>query len=115
MGAWHSVVTLDTIIDCLDNSRLCWRGQVQPRQRARGQGQELQRQELQQRLLQSQHRSVEDDDDEGYDSDGHDNDDDMSGLDSITKRTCADQGYWLGNTTGQLFTVIDTPGFGKNI
>ena len=37
----------------------------------------------------------------------------MSGLDSITKRTCADQGYWLGNTTGQLFTVIDTPGFGK--
>ena len=36
-----------------------------------------------------------------------------TGLDSITKRTCADQGYWLGNTTGQLFTVIDTPGFGK--
>ena len=46
-------------------------------------------------------------------SDGDDNDD-VSGLDSITKRTCADQGYWLGNTTGQLFTVIDTPGFGKN-
>merc|ERR1719420_287355 len=34
-----------------------------------------------------------------------------TGLDSITKRTCADQGYWMGNTTGgQRFTVIDTPG-----
>jgi len=38
-----------------------------------------------------------------------------TGLDSITKRTCADQGYWLGNTTGQLFTVIDTPGFGDQL
>jgi len=40
-----------------------------------------------------------------------------TGLDSITKRTCADQGYWLGNTssTAQLFTVIDTPGFGDRL
>ena len=38
-----------------------------------------------------------------------------TGLDSITKRTCADQGYWLGNTTGQRFTVIDTPGFGDKL
>ena len=41
----------------------------------------------------------------------------ISGLDSITKRTCADQGYWLGNTSSaaQLFTVIDTPGFGDRL
>ena len=41
----------------------------------------------------------------------------FSGLDSITKRTCADQGYWLGNTSssGSLFTVIDTPGFGDRL
>merc|ERR1719500_1538864 len=40
-----------------------------------------------------------------------------TGLDSITKRTCADQGYWLGNTSSaaQLFTVIDTPGFGDRL
>ena len=38
-----------------------------------------------------------------------------TGLDSITKRTCADQGYWMGNTTGQRFTVIDTPGFGDKL
>merc|ERR1719468_1446949 len=40
-----------------------------------------------------------------------------TGLDSITKRTCADQGYWLGNTStsGSLFTVIDTPGFGDRL
>merc|ERR1719420_2336501 len=39
-----------------------------------------------------------------------------TGLDSITKRTCADQGYWMGNTTGgQRFTVIDTPGFGDQL
>ena len=38
-----------------------------------------------------------------------------TGLDSITKRTCPDQGYWLGNTTGQRFTVIDTPGFGDKL
>ena len=41
----------------------------------------------------------------------------FSGLDSITKQTCADQGYWLGNTSSaaQLFTVIDTPGFGDRL
>jgi len=38
-----------------------------------------------------------------------------SGLDSITKRTCPDRGYWLGNTTGEEFTVIDTPGFGDKL
>jgi len=40
-----------------------------------------------------------------------------TGLDSITKRTCADQGYWLGNTSSaaQLFTVVDTPGFGDKL
>ena len=39
----------------------------------------------------------------------------FTGLDSITKRTCADQGYWMGNTTGPRFTVIDTPGFGDKL
>ena len=39
----------------------------------------------------------------------------FTGLDSITKRTCADQGYWMGNTTGPRFTVIDTPGFGDRL
>lgn len=38
-----------------------------------------------------------------------------AGLDSITKRTCADQGYWLGDTTNERFTVIDTPGFGDRL
>lgn len=39
-----------------------------------------------------------------------------SGLDSITKDTCADTGYWLGNTgDGESFTVIDTPGFGDKL
>ena len=38
-----------------------------------------------------------------------------SGLDSITKRTCADPGYWMGNTNGgQRFTIVDTPGFGDS-
>ena len=39
----------------------------------------------------------------------------LAGLDSITKRTCADQRYWMGNTTGPRFTVIDTPGFGDKL
>ena len=38
-----------------------------------------------------------------------------TGLDSITKQTCADQGYWLGDTSKQRFTVIDTPGFGDQL
>ena len=38
-----------------------------------------------------------------------------AGLDSITKRTCADQGYWLGDTSKERFTVIDTPGFGDQL
>eukprot|EP00092_Neocalanus_flemingeri_P001717 GFUD01001832.1.p1 GENE.GFUD01001832.1~~GFUD01001832.1.p1 ORF type:complete len:394 (-),score=122.08 GFUD01001832.1:250-1431(-) len=38
-----------------------------------------------------------------------------TGLDSITKETCADQGYWMGDTNFQNFTVIDTPGFGDRL
>ena len=38
-----------------------------------------------------------------------------TGLDSITKDTCADQGYWMGDTDMQRFTVIDTPGFGDQL
>lgn len=39
-----------------------------------------------------------------------------SGLDSITKATCADTGYWLGDAgSGAHFTVIDTPGFGDKL
>eukprot|EP00092_Neocalanus_flemingeri_P001416 GFUD01001512.1.p1 GENE.GFUD01001512.1~~GFUD01001512.1.p1 ORF type:complete len:393 (+),score=117.53 GFUD01001512.1:290-1468(+) len=38
-----------------------------------------------------------------------------TGLDSITKDTCADQGYWLGDSNMQRFTVIDTPGFGDQL
>eukprot|EP00092_Neocalanus_flemingeri_P014148 GFUD01015262.1.p1 GENE.GFUD01015262.1~~GFUD01015262.1.p1 ORF type:complete len:415 (-),score=114.28 GFUD01015262.1:300-1544(-) len=38
-----------------------------------------------------------------------------TGLDSITKQTCADQGYWLGDLTKRRFTVIDTPGFGDQL
>jgi len=39
-----------------------------------------------------------------------------TGLDSITRDTCADQGYWLGdNNTQKMFTVIDTPGFGDSL
>ena len=38
-----------------------------------------------------------------------------SGLNSITKATCADQGYWLGNVDGQRFTIVDTPGRHPNI
>ena len=34
---------------------------------------------------------------------------------SITKKTCADEGHWLGNTSAPYFTVIDTPGFGNNL
>ena len=38
-----------------------------------------------------------------------------TGMDSITKETCADQGFWMGDTTLQRFTVIDTPGFGDQL
>eukprot|EP00092_Neocalanus_flemingeri_P020273 GFUD01021956.1.p1 GENE.GFUD01021956.1~~GFUD01021956.1.p1 ORF type:complete len:392 (-),score=121.32 GFUD01021956.1:357-1532(-) len=38
-----------------------------------------------------------------------------TGLDSITKQTCADQGYWLGDASKQRFTIIDTPGFGDKL
>lgn len=38
-----------------------------------------------------------------------------AGLDSITKMTCADQGYWQGDTSKQRFTIVDTPGFGDNL
>ena len=34
---------------------------------------------------------------------------------SVTKRTCADTGRWLGNQSGESFTVIDTPGFGDEL
>ena len=35
-----------------------------------------------------------------------------TGLDSITKDTCADHGYWMGDEANESFTVFDTPGFG---
>ena len=34
---------------------------------------------------------------------------------SVTKRTCEDQGHWLGNYSLPKFTVIDTPGFGNDL
>ena len=33
----------------------------------------------------------------------------------MTKKTCADRGFWLGDSSGQRFTVIDTPGFGDDL
>ena len=34
----------------------------------------------------------------------------------VTKKTCSDTGYWLGDASNPLVTVIDTPGFGdKNL
>ena len=34
---------------------------------------------------------------------------------SVTKKTCEDQGAWLGNYSNPRFTVIDTPGFGNDL
>jgi len=34
---------------------------------------------------------------------------------SVTKKTCEDQGPFLGNYSNPMFTVIDTPGFGNNL
>lgn len=39
----------------------------------------------------------------------------LAGLQSITKATCAERGYWLGEANGAQFTVIDTPGFGDDL
>ena len=36
-------------------------------------------------------------------------------VDSITKDTWADQGYWLGDRDKGRVTVIDTPGFGNKL
>ena len=37
-----------------------------------------------------------------------------SGLEAVTRHTCADQNNWLGNSSYTKFTVIDTPGFGDS-
>jgi septin family protein len=34
---------------------------------------------------------------------------------SVTKKTCPDQGYYLGNESNPVITVIDTPGFGNDL
>ena len=34
---------------------------------------------------------------------------------SVTKKTCQDQGHFLGNMSNPVFTIIDTPGFGNNL
>jgi len=34
---------------------------------------------------------------------------------SVTKKTCEDQGPFLGNYSRPSFTVVDTPGFGNNL
>jgi len=38
-----------------------------------------------------------------------------TGLNSVTKDTCADHGHWLGNVSLPMVTVIDTPGFGDKL
>ncbi len=38
-----------------------------------------------------------------------------NGGSSVTKKTCPDEGHWLGNYSAPMFTVIDTPGFGNNL
>jgi predicted GTPase len=37
------------------------------------------------------------------------------GESSVTKKTCQDQGHFLGNFSNPVFTIIDTPGFGNNL
>lgn len=34
---------------------------------------------------------------------------------SVTKKTCQDQGKFLGNLSNPVITVVDTPGFGNNL
>ena len=34
----------------------------------------------------------------------------QKGVGTVTKKTCPDQGPWLGDSTNEEFTVIDTPG-----
>ena len=55
--------------------------------------------------------------DKNYEGDGFSNGcfNVSTGLDSITKDTCADHGYWMGDQDEQRFTVIDTPGFGDKL
>ena len=55
--------------------------------------------------------------DKNYEGDGFSNGcfNVSTGLDSITKDTCADHGYWMGDEDKERFTVFDTPGFGDNL
>jgi GTPase SAR1 family protein len=58
--------------------------------------------------------------DKGYDGSGHRHGCFRvmglnSGGSSVTKKTCPDEGHWLGNFSNPMFTVIDTPGFGNNL
>ena len=39
----------------------------------------------------------------------------QTGESSVTKKTCQDQGPFLGNPTFPNFTIVDTPGFGNNL
>jgi septin family protein len=38
-----------------------------------------------------------------------------NGDSSVTKKTCADQDFYLGNMSNPEITVIDTPGFGNDL
>jgi hypothetical protein len=58
--------------------------------------------------------------DKGYDGAGHRNGCFRvmglnNGGSAVTKKTCPDEGHWLGNFSSPMFTVIDTPGFGNNL
>ena len=39
----------------------------------------------------------------------------QTGQTSVTKKTCQDQGHFLGNMSAPKFTIVDTPGFGNNL